>query len=152
MSRLSARHFVPLVATNDVHYHAPVRRELRDVMTCVREKCTIYNAGFRLNGNAEWRLKPPQEMLRLFRDYPDAIKRTREIADACDFTLDELHYEYPSEMTGPHTARRTCVPDVAGRQIRLRRGPSASLRISFNASMGSICGGASSLTPFRPVS
>jgi len=40
---------VPMVATNDVHYHTPERRQLQDVLTCVREKCTITNAGYRLH-------------------------------------------------------------------------------------------------------
>ena len=75
------------------------RRELQDVLTCIREKCTIYNAGFLLHQNAERYLKPIDEMLRLFRQYPDAIKRTQELAEACQFTLDSLKYEYPEEIT-----------------------------------------------------
>ncbi|GAA0549931.1 error-prone DNA polymerase [Chitinophaga japonensis] len=99
LSQLSARFDVPLVATNDVHYHDPARRELQDVLTCIREKCTIHHAGFRLHANAERHLKPVNEMLRLFRQYPDAIRRTQEIAEACRFSLDMLHYVYPEEIT-----------------------------------------------------
>ncbi|MGH7237856.1 MAG: PHP domain-containing protein, partial [Candidatus Saccharimonadales bacterium] len=86
---------VPMVATNDVHYHEPARRELQDVQTCIREKCTIYNAGFRLYANAERYLKPVDELERLFRQYPDALARTQEIADACRFSLDTLKYLEP---------------------------------------------------------
>ena len=86
---------IPLVATNDVHYHDTVRRELQDVVTCVREKCTISNAGFKLHANAERYLKSTDEMHRLFRGYPDAILRTQEIADACQFSLDTLKYLEP---------------------------------------------------------
>ncbi|RZM22119.1 MAG: PHP domain-containing protein, partial [Pedobacter sp.] len=86
---------VPMVATNDVHYHEARRRELQDVQTCVREKCTISNAGFKLHANAERYLKPKEELERLFRKYPDAIKRTMEIADACQFSLDTLKYLEP---------------------------------------------------------
>jgi len=86
---------IPMVATNDVHYHEPERRQLQDVVTCVREKCTINNAGFKLYANAERHLKPIDEMLRLFRQYPDAIARTQEIADACQFSLDTLKYLEP---------------------------------------------------------
>lgn len=99
LSRLSKYLQVPLVATNDVHYHAPARRQLQDVLTCVREKCTIQTAGFRLHANAERHLKPNGEMLRLFRQYPDAIRRTQEIAEACRFSLSSLKYVYPSEIT-----------------------------------------------------
>lgn len=99
LSQLSGRLDISLVATNDVHYHHPERRELQDIVTCIREKCTIYNAGFRLYQNAERYLKPIKEMRRLFRQYPGAIERTQEIADACRFSLAELKYEYPEEIT-----------------------------------------------------
>ncbi len=99
VSQLSDRLKIPVVATNDVHYHHPKRRELQDVVTCVREKCTIYNAGFRLHPNSERHLKPNDEMLRLFRKYPDAIVQTQAIAEACRFSLDELKYQYPKEIT-----------------------------------------------------
>ncbi len=89
---------VPLVATNDVLYHSPARRPLQDVLTCVREHCTIRDAGWRLNANAERHLKPPEEMARLFRAQPQAVARTLEIVEACTFSLDELRYEYPEEV------------------------------------------------------
>jgi len=90
---------IPMVATNDVHYHNLARRQLQDILTCIREKCTIHNAGFRLHPNAERHLKPITEMQRLFRQYPDAIRRTTEIADACKFSLNMLQYVYPREIT-----------------------------------------------------
>lgn len=98
LHELSRREGVPLVATNDVHYHHPLRRELQDVVTCVREKCTIQTAGFRLYQNAERYLKPGEEMLRLFQQYPEAIEMTSVIADSCRFSLSELKYQYPSEV------------------------------------------------------
>ena len=99
LSQLSKRLAVPMAATNDVHYHELTRRELQDVLTCVREKCTIQTAGFRLHQNAERHLKPVDEMQRLFRQYPDALYHTQEIADACRFSLDMLKYVYPEEIT-----------------------------------------------------
>lgn len=99
LMQLSKKLNIPIVATNDVHYHTPVRRQLQDVITCIREKCTIYNAGFLLHQNAERYLKPADEMSRLFRQYPEAIERTEELAEACCFSLDELKYEYPEEIT-----------------------------------------------------
>jgi error-prone DNA polymerase len=68
------------------------------VLTCIREKCTIYNAGFLLYPNAERYLKDENEMKRLFLPYPEAIIHTQEIAAACTFSLDELQYEYPEEI------------------------------------------------------
>ncbi|WP_298710845.1 error-prone DNA polymerase [Chitinophaga sp.] len=90
---------VPMVALNDVHYHCHERRQLQDILTCVREKCTIYDAGLRLHANAERYLKEPKEMERLFRQYPDAIRQTMDIAESCRFSLDSLQYIYPEEIT-----------------------------------------------------
>ncbi len=99
LAALAERNGTPLVATNDVHCHAPERRPLQDVLTCIREHCTIRTAGWRLHANAERHLKAPDEMARLFRDHAEAVARTVEIAEACRFSLDELRYEYPDEIT-----------------------------------------------------
>ncbi len=97
LAELGERAGAPLVAVNDVFYHAPERRPLADVLTCVREKCTIAEAGLRLTVNAERHIKPPEEMARLFARFPEAIDRTIEIAEACHFSLGQLRYEYPDE-------------------------------------------------------
>ncbi|HEY2349477.1 MAG TPA: error-prone DNA polymerase [Puia sp.] len=99
LAQLSSRIGIPMVATNDVHYHESARRQLQDVLTCIREKCTIQNAGFRLHQNAERYLKSHDEMKRLFSQYPEAIRNTKEIAEACRFNLNLLKYEYPEEIT-----------------------------------------------------
>ena len=95
LSELAERHFMPLVATNDVHAHVPERRPLQDAMTCIRTHCTVAAAGFLLHANAERHLKSGAEMARLFSAWPAAIANTVKIADACQFNLDELRYEYP---------------------------------------------------------
>ncbi|MGH7125699.1 MAG: PHP domain-containing protein, partial [Stellaceae bacterium] len=97
LARLAETSGLPLVATNDVLYHMPDRRRLQDLVTCIREGCTVAEAGLRLNANAERHLKSPAEMARLFRKYPAAVARTAEIARRCRFSLDELRYEYPDE-------------------------------------------------------
>ena len=97
LTELGARLNAPLVAVNDVSYHVPERRPLVDVLTCIREKCTLRQAGLKLAVNAERHLKSPAEMARLFRNFPDAIARTLTIAEACRFSLGELKYEYPDE-------------------------------------------------------
>src|SRR6476469_6292399 len=97
LDRLAKSQGCTILATNDVHYHAPDRRPLQDVVTCIREKVTIATAGYLLNPNAERHLKSPAEMARLFDRWPHAIAATREFADALNFSLDELRYEYPKE-------------------------------------------------------
>ncbi len=97
LDQLAGRNGLKIVATNDVHYHAPERRPLQDVMTCIREKTTIAEAGFLLHANAERHLKSPQQMMQLFVAWPEAIRESRRIADRCTFSLDELRYEYPED-------------------------------------------------------
>jgi error-prone DNA polymerase len=97
LDRLARRHGCTILATNDVHYHAPDRRPLQDVVTCIREKVTLAAAGYLLAPNAERHLKSPAEMARLFARWPHAITATREFADSLHFSLDELRYEYPRE-------------------------------------------------------
>jgi len=99
LQELSYKYNISLVATNDVHYHEPQRRLLQDVLTCIREKCSIRSAGYRLLPNAERYLKPASEMKRLFLHYPEAVARAVAVAQACRFSLDELQYEYPEEIT-----------------------------------------------------
>ena len=108
LSTLAAQARVATVATNDVLFHAPDRRILQDVVTCIREGCTIDDAGFRRERHADRHLKRPDEMARLFARWPDAIARTVEIAERCRFSLDELKYQYPNEVSEPGcTAQET---------------------------------------------
>ncbi|MBP6014687.1 MAG: error-prone DNA polymerase [Alphaproteobacteria bacterium] len=94
---MSHRHNVPLIATGDVLYHAPERRPLQDVLTCIREHTTLDAAGFKLEANAERHLKAPAEIARLYRAIPDAVDETIRFAERLAFKLDDLRYEYPHE-------------------------------------------------------
>lgn len=98
LDALARAHGLGILATNDVHYATPDRRPLQDVMTAIRHKTTVAAAGHLLESNGERYLKPPATMIRLFERWPHAIAATREVADACDFSLDELAYEYPEEI------------------------------------------------------
>ena len=97
LDALAKAHGLSLLATNQVLYHVPQRRPLHDVMTAIRHKTTVAAAGHLLEPNAERHLKSPEEMQRLFARWPHAIAAARELADACQFSLDELRYEYPRQ-------------------------------------------------------
>ncbi|MCW3846982.1 error-prone DNA polymerase [Sphingomonas sp. LB-2] len=94
----NARRFglAPL-ATGDVLYATPDRRMLQDVVTAIREKCTIDELGFRRERNADRHLKSPGEMARRFRHYPGALAASMAIAERCTFSLRELRHHYPEE-------------------------------------------------------
>ncbi|MSR56262.1 MAG: error-prone DNA polymerase [Planctomycetaceae bacterium] len=100
---LSRQARVPLVASNDVYYHIPQRRFLQDVLSAIRQGCTVAELGERVFSNGERHLKSSAQMAELFADCPEAIARTIEIADRCRFSLDELRYDYPEELSPPGT-------------------------------------------------
>ncbi|MDR6667974.1 error-prone DNA polymerase [Rhizobium sp. 1399] len=101
LSNMAARHRVKTVVTNDVLFHEPGRRQLQDIVTCIRNGTTIDDVGFDRERHADRFLKPPEEMHRLFADFPEALARTREIVDRCRFDLGQLQYQYPEEAIVP---------------------------------------------------
>jgi error-prone DNA polymerase len=86
---------LPLLATNGVSHATPEKRELQDVLTCIGNKATIFEAGRLLSYNSHRHLKSSAEMERLFADVPEAIAHTGELAIRLAFTLEDLGYEFP---------------------------------------------------------
>jgi error-prone DNA polymerase len=112
LAEAAGRARVPLLAHNDVLYHAPARRPLQDVLACIREHVTLDNAGRRLEAHAERHLKPPQEMARLFRHAPEAVAETLRFLERCRFSLEELRYEYPDEPIPPGKTAQAHLEDL----------------------------------------
>ena len=101
LMRIGAAAGVPLIALNEAFYAGPDQRPLHDVLGCVRVGTTIVDAGRRLDANGERHLKPPDEMLRLFADCPQAVTETIDFLARIAFSLDQLSYEYPHEPVPP---------------------------------------------------
>ena len=97
LRRHAGRAGLPLVAATEVLYHTPARRDLQDVLTCIRHGVTLATAGRLIGPNAEHDLKSPQRMAQLFADEPVLVERTREVASRCTFSLSEIRYRYPAE-------------------------------------------------------
>ena len=95
---LARRAGIPLVATSDVVMHTRRRKRLQDVLTCIRLRCTVDEAGTALDPHAERILQPPEVMLRRYASVPEALTRTLEIAERCTFSLADLAYVYPREV------------------------------------------------------
>ena len=94
---LAKQHNIPAVTSGDVHMHARHRRALQDVVTCIRENCTLQNAGRKLLANGERHLRSLKSIATL---YPaEAIVESIKIANLCDFNLGELNYQYPKELS-----------------------------------------------------
>ncbi|MFY0611977.1 MAG: error-prone DNA polymerase [Hyphomicrobiaceae bacterium] len=140
LARIAERVGIELVATNDVLYHAPARRPLQDVLTCVREKTTINEAGLKLAANAERHLKSPGEMARLFCGYERAIANTLAISEACRFSLDELAYEYPDEPVPPGETPQSQLEKLAweGAQWRFPNGVPEKVRYAISKELALI--------------
>jgi error-prone DNA polymerase len=113
LHRIALAAKVPLLATNEVLYHHPARRPLQDVLTCIREKTTIDVIGKRLEANAERYLKGPEEMARLFYDFPQAIAETMRFAGRIHFSLDQLKYQYPDEPVPPGKTAQQHLEDLS---------------------------------------
>ena len=87
---------LPLVASGDVHMHRRSRRILQDALTAIRHGTTIDNAGFALYANGERHLRQLETLRRIYPS--ELLAETVRIANAIEFSLDELRYEYPDEL------------------------------------------------------
>ena len=86
-----------LLATTEPLIHHGDRRALLDVVTCIREKKKLADAGVLLAKNAERKLKPPREVWRLYQDAPQAVEESLRFIEGVRFSMDDLCYEYPEE-------------------------------------------------------
>ncbi|HXW50383.1 MAG TPA: DNA polymerase III subunit alpha [Candidatus Acidoferrales bacterium] len=84
-----------IVATGGVHYARPEHRALADVLSCIRLKTTLDQAGTQLRPNGEYYLRSPDEMLRWFAEHPRAVHNSVAIAERCTFRLGRLENEFP---------------------------------------------------------
>src|SRR5574343_758734 len=128
LTALAAACQLPIVAAGDVHMHAKARRPVQDVLTALRLKTTVFEAGFALFPNGERHLR---SRLRLSRLYPpDWLAETLVIAAQCRFSIDELRYEYPEELVGAGHTPSSWLRHETERGLRRRypQGEPASVR------------------------
>ena len=97
---ISMRLDIPITASNDVHTHVPARQPLQDLLTAVRERTTVGELGSRAFSNAERTLRPLETLASLYPS--EFLSETMRIADRCQFSMDELRYEYPEDLVPPH--------------------------------------------------
>ena len=96
MRELSQHTGLPLLASGDVHMHVRSRKPLQDVLTAIRVGKPLTDCGWHLQPNAERHLR---SRLRLAQRYPqDLLAETLVVAQRCDFSLNELRYQYPDEV------------------------------------------------------
>ncbi|RVV98222.1 error-prone DNA polymerase [Mesobaculum littorinae] len=95
---------LPVAAAAAPVMHHGNRRRLTDVLTAIRTGTRVDDLGRAALANAECRLRAPAELARLFAGHETAMRTAEAIAARCRFSLDELRYEYPSEVAGGETA------------------------------------------------
>ena len=86
-------------AVGAVLMHEPAQQPLLDVMTAIRRGVTVAEAGLALSANRERTLRPLAKLSHLFS--AKLLTQTVRIAEACQFDLDSLRYEYPAELVPP---------------------------------------------------
>ncbi len=98
LKNLSQQSKVPLLAGGDVQYHTPERMILHDCLAAIRMGTTVDTIRQQRPANGQHYLRPLEEIQRLYRNCPEALARTEEIAAQCQFRLSQLRYEYPVEL------------------------------------------------------
>ena len=87
---------IPMVACGNVQMHCASRKALHDVFTALRHNTPIDQLGTRRLPNSQQHLRSLEKLQQL---YPSSlVLETQHIASLCQFTLDELRYEYPEEV------------------------------------------------------
>ncbi|MEM8629849.1 MAG: error-prone DNA polymerase [Pseudomonadota bacterium] len=123
LARLAAELSIPTLATARPRLHSGRRRKLADVLTAIRMGCRVDDLGRLALANAEERLRSPGEMARIFAGHKEALLRSEELAARCGFCLNELRYEYPSEIAeGESAAERLARLSRAGLRWRYPSG------------------------------
>ncbi|MGA2205964.1 MAG: DNA polymerase III subunit alpha [Terracidiphilus sp.] len=103
--RLERELEIPLVATNDSHYLCGEDSHAHDVMLCVQTGAKIHEANRFKFDSDQFFVKSADEMSRLFKDSPEAISRTMEIAERCNLTLHKVENPFPDfAVPQGHTA------------------------------------------------
>ncbi|MDW8106788.1 MAG: DNA polymerase III subunit alpha [Armatimonadota bacterium] len=93
--RLATEYRLPLLATNDAHYLTREDAEMHDVLLCVQTGSTLSDPKRLRFGTSEFYVKSAQEMALVFRDYPEALAHTLEVADRCNLKLEFGRVQLP---------------------------------------------------------
>ncbi|HEY5528211.1 MAG TPA: DNA polymerase III subunit alpha [Thermoleophilia bacterium] len=136
LSELAARTGLKLVATNDVHYLRERDAPAHDVLLCIQTGSRLADENRLRFSSEEFYFKTEDEMRKAFRDYPDAVTNTLEVAERCnvEIALGEIlipPFPVPDGYTEASYLREQCekglvkrykIQDAAGatQQVRQR--------------------------------
>jgi error-prone DNA polymerase len=121
LDAVAAQTGLPLAAAGDVLMHLRSRKALQDTLTAIRLKTPVADCGYALSRNAEQHLRSRLRLAQLVR--PECLQMSVEIAARCSFSLDELAYQYPSELVPEGYTPTTWLRVLAERGARQERYP-----------------------------
>ena len=129
---LAALWEIPMVACGDVHMHIKERQSLQDTLTAIRHNCSVMDLGKLRFSNAERYLRGVSYLKKLYP--PALLAETVHIAKRCHFSLEELRYEYPSEVVPDHLTATEQLQFLVddGIQRRWPNGPSKKVIAQIN--------------------
>ena len=104
LAKLARQLGLPAVASATPRMHHGSRRKLADVLTAIRTGVQVKDLGRAALANSERRLRDETEMRHLFGPHGKAVDRAARLAASLAFSLDELRYEYPSEVAEGQSA------------------------------------------------
>lgn len=118
MTQLGNRFGITLCAAGGVLMHEPSRRVLLDTLAAIRLGRPLDKLGYAAQPNNERHLRDRGRLAKLYP--PELLEETVRIADACDFSLDELRYEYPRELVPPQYTPNGWLRELTEAGIRER--------------------------------
>jgi DNA polymerase III subunit alpha len=86
---------LPLVATNDSHYLCEDDAHAQDVMVCIQTGKSIQDPNRMKFQGSDFFVKSHDEMYRVFKDSPEVLSRTLDIAERCHLKLEKVSNPFP---------------------------------------------------------
>ncbi|MDP3772998.1 MAG: error-prone DNA polymerase, partial [Gemmatimonadales bacterium] len=116
------------LVTNDVHYATPKGRIVHDVLTCLRHRTTLDQAGTLLRPNGQWYLKRPEKTAHHWRHYPEGLAATRDVAERCAFRMGQLTPALPTFPLPPGVTADDYLASLVASGARERYGSRLTAR------------------------
>jgi error-prone DNA polymerase len=139
VKQVAAEVGLPVIAAGDVLMHVRSRKPLQDTLTAIRLRRTLEECGEAMQPNAEQHLRYRGQLARLYE--PQWLDNAVKWAEACDFSLQELHYDYPQELVPPgHTPsswlRQLAYEGLDRRYAKLGKPPPDDVKAGVEKELG----------------
>lgn len=135
---IAKNHNIPLIATNDVHYIKKEDRKTHDVLLCIQTGKSVQDED-RMRYTGDYSLRPPEEMAEIFKNTPEAISNTVEIAERCSLELKFGQDLLPAYKTPQNLSPKDYLEDLCREGIKKKYSPDmeeeANKRLEYELSV-----------------